>query len=114
MQFWDTAGQERFQSLGGSFFRGADACILAFDLTDLNSFRNLGVWKSDYLLQIDYNYREEFPFVVIGTKVDNDDHRVVSSEDITNWLSTNGIPIEVTVLTNYYFRIILKQVQNII
>lgn len=34
LQIWDTAGQERFQSLGSSFYRGTDACILAFDLTN--------------------------------------------------------------------------------
>merc|ERR1711988_1199237 len=38
MQIWDTAGQERFQSLGVAFYRGADACILVFDLTSKKSF----------------------------------------------------------------------------
>merc|ERR1712078_475636 len=32
MQIWDTAGQERFQSLGVAFYRGADACVLVFDV----------------------------------------------------------------------------------
>lgn len=31
LQLWDTAGQERFQSLGTSFYRGADCCILVYD-----------------------------------------------------------------------------------
>ena len=30
---WDTAGQERFTSLGGAFYRGADCCVLVFDIT---------------------------------------------------------------------------------
>ena len=34
IQIWDTAGQERFQSLGSSFYRGTDACLLAFDLSN--------------------------------------------------------------------------------
>ena len=33
-QIWDTAGQERFQSLGTAFFRGADCCVLVFDVTE--------------------------------------------------------------------------------
>ncbi len=33
MQIWDTAGQERFQSLSTAFYRGADCCCLAFDIT---------------------------------------------------------------------------------
>ena len=34
MQIWDTAGQERFQSLGVAFYRGADACVLVYDVTN--------------------------------------------------------------------------------
>ena len=34
LQIWDTAGQERFQSLGMAFYRGADACMLAYDITN--------------------------------------------------------------------------------
>ncbi|KAF0721376.1 hypothetical protein AaE_010076, partial [Aphanomyces astaci] len=34
MQIWDTAGQERFQSLGVAFYRGADACVLVYDITN--------------------------------------------------------------------------------
>jgi Ras-related protein Rab-7A len=38
---WDTAGQERFQSLGVAFYRGADACILVYDITAEKSFEQL-------------------------------------------------------------------------
>jgi GTPase SAR1 family protein len=33
-QIWDTAGQERFKSLGGAFYRGADCCVLVYDITN--------------------------------------------------------------------------------
>jgi GTPase SAR1 family protein len=32
LQIWDTAGQERFQSLGVAFYRGADSCVLCYDV----------------------------------------------------------------------------------
>ena len=41
LQLWDTAGQERFQSLGMAFYRGADACILVFDITNQKSFESI-------------------------------------------------------------------------
>ncbi|XP_021573009.1 ras-related protein Rab-7a isoform X2 [Carlito syrichta] len=41
MQIWDTAGQERFQSLGVAFYRGADCCVLVFDVTAPNTFPTL-------------------------------------------------------------------------
>ena len=31
-QIWDTAGQERFHSLGAAFYRGADCCVLVYDV----------------------------------------------------------------------------------
>merc|ERR1719473_1870579 len=44
MQIWDTAGQERFQSLGVAFYRGADACVLVYDITNARSFSQLQTW----------------------------------------------------------------------
>lgn len=41
LQIWDTAGQERFQSLGSAFYRGADCCVLVYDVTNPMSFENL-------------------------------------------------------------------------
>ena len=41
LQLWDTAGQERFQSLGMAFYRGADVCILVYDITNLKSFESI-------------------------------------------------------------------------
>jgi GTPase SAR1 family protein len=33
IKIWDTAGQEKFRSLGGAFYRGADCCVLVYDIT---------------------------------------------------------------------------------
>ena len=41
IQIWDTAGQERYQALGTAFYRGAEACVLVFDITNLDSFEHL-------------------------------------------------------------------------
>jgi len=41
LQIWDTAGQERFQSLGSAFYRGSDACVLVYDITNEQSFKKL-------------------------------------------------------------------------
>lgn len=38
VQLWDTAGQERFQSLGVAFYRGADCCVLVYDVNSAKSF----------------------------------------------------------------------------
>jgi hypothetical protein len=45
MQIWDTAGQERFQSLGVAFYRGADCCVLVFDVNVSKTFDSLSSWR---------------------------------------------------------------------
>merc|ERR1712039_229119 len=70
MQIWDTAGQERFQSLGVAFYRGADSCVLVYDITDGKSFDSLSGWKEEFLVQASPQNQEEFPFVCIGNKLD--------------------------------------------
>lgn len=40
-QIWDTAGQERFRCLGGAFYRGADGCVLVYDITHKKVFLKL-------------------------------------------------------------------------
>ena len=52
LQIWDTAGQERFQSLGVGFYRGADACLLVYDITDPHSLDNLDHWRKEFLEQV--------------------------------------------------------------
>jgi Ras-related protein Rab-7A len=34
MQIWDTAGQETFNSMGNIFYRGADCCVIVYDITN--------------------------------------------------------------------------------
>ena len=52
VQIWDTAGQERFQSLGVAFYRGADCCVLVYDVNSQKSFDNLDNWRDEFLIQV--------------------------------------------------------------
>jgi Ras-related protein Rab-7A len=76
LQIWDTAGQERFQSLGVGFYRGADAAMLVYDITDPHSLDHLDHWRKEFLEQVGggvsalSDAAAQFPFVVIGSKVD--------------------------------------------
>ncbi|KAG8364326.1 hypothetical protein BUALT_Bualt19G0117100 [Buddleja alternifolia] len=72
LQIWDTAGQERFQSLGVAFYRGADCCVLVYDVNVMKSFDNLNNWREEFLIQASPSDPENFPFVVIGNKIDVD------------------------------------------
>eukprot|EP00884_Botryococcus_braunii_P001115 jgi/Botrbrau1/11003/Bobra.101_1s0001.1 len=92
MQIWDTAGQERFQSLGVAFYRGADCCVLVYDVNLQKSFESLDNWRDEFLIQASPNDPENFPFVVLGNKVDQDEgrSRVVTEKKAKSWCASKG------------------------
>lgn len=51
-QIWDTAGQERFHSLGAAFYRGADCCVLVYDVNIHKTFDTLNNWHDEFLKQV--------------------------------------------------------------
>lgn len=69
LQIWDTAGQERFKTLRTPFYRGSDICMLTYAIDDKHSFRNLQMWKNEFLYYADVKENVQFPFIVIGNKV---------------------------------------------
>lgn len=98
LSIWDTAGQERFQSLGTSFYRGADVCILVHDVTDAKSFEGIDRWREEFLKQVgggsgsagrygaspaygniggaafgSSSSSSDIPFVLLGNKTDKDE-----------------------------------------
>ena len=42
---WDTAGQEEFDAITKAYYRGAQACVVAFSTTDRHSFEAVRKWK---------------------------------------------------------------------
>jgi small GTP-binding protein len=91
MQLWDTAGQERFQSLGVAFYRGADCCVLVYDVNNSKSFDTLDSWRDEFLIQASPMDPESFPFVVLGNKVDvEESKRMISSKRAMAFCQAKG------------------------
>ena len=84
LQIWDTAGQERFQSLGSAFYRGADACILVFDVTQQDSFSHLTSWMEEFNIQAGKR-----DCVLIGNKIDLAEKRQVTQRTAQSWCQKN-------------------------
>ncbi|CAM9239979.1 unnamed protein product [Heterosigma akashiwo] len=98
LQIWDTAGQERFMSLGVAFYRGADACILVYDITNPKSFENLEQWREEFLIQAAPKDPENFPFIVVGNKCDKQAERRVAVNRATTWCKSKGTNVSAAVL----------------
>jgi len=86
---YDTAGQERFADMAGSYYRGADVCLLCFDLSSPSSFDNARWWMKKVL-----EYNDRCSFILVGTKEDLLE-RLGEPADISyilRWSEDEGIP----------------------
>lgn len=77
LQIWDTAGQERFRTITYSYYRHADAVILVYDVTNLETLNNLDHWMSEIRRFIS----EHVPIILIANKIDLVKDSVTSTLD---------------------------------
>lgn len=86
-EIWDTAGQERYHSLAPMYYRGAQAAIVVYDLTNKDSFNRAKAWVKE--LQ-----RQASPNIVIalaGNKTDLSNKRAVETAEADNYATENGL-----------------------
>ena len=91
-QIWDTAGTERFRSISAQHYRGADACILVFDITNKESFAHIDMWRNEVVQSIGIEHTDEFPFVLLGNKADLIDASQVDQATVKGWTEQRNIP----------------------
>uniref|UniRef100_A0A8C3NXC4 Ras-related protein Rab-36 n=1 Tax=Cyanoderma ruficeps TaxID=181631 RepID=A0A8C3NXC4_9PASS len=53
LQLWDTAGQERFKCIASTYYRGAQAIVIVFDVNDVGSLEHTRQWLADALKEND-------------------------------------------------------------
>lgn len=92
LQIWDTAGQERFNSISQAFYRGADVCVLCYDITNYESVLSLKDWFDRFM---QHCHVSQPGIVIVGNKMDQGKDRVVDKEEIkdiiTNTTTTTNI-----------------------
>ena len=87
LQIWDTAGQERFHSITKNIYRNANGVLFVYDITNQESFNNIKNWIKD--LQ---NVGNDIKGVIIGNKLDLEQKRDVSKEDLEQIGKKNQMP----------------------
>jgi len=75
---WDTAGQERFRTMTSSYYRGAHAIMLVFDVTNRETFEHLPKWLEECNTFIDFSSRP-VKKMIVGNKIDRASAIVVSN-----------------------------------
>ena len=79
VKLWDTAGQERFKALTASFFRNAEGVVIAYDVTNSESFDNLKFWISSIKTNL-FEKNIFIPIIIIGNKIDLEDMREITKD----------------------------------
>ncbi|TVU25801.1 hypothetical protein EJB05_28311 [Eragrostis curvula] len=88
LQIWDTAGQEAFRSITRSYYRGAAAAILVYDISRRETFNHVTSWLQDAKELASANQTR----VLIGNKCDLSDHRrAVSYEEGARFAKEHGL-----------------------
>ena len=77
LQMWDTAGQDRFRTITPSYYKGADGIILAYDITNIESFDNLNMW----LKECDKYVSTDVCKILVGNKCDLESNRQISYDE---------------------------------
>jgi len=86
-QIWDTAGQDRFRTITSSYYRGSNAILICYDVTENETFRNVKKWLEEVKM-----YSTGNPFLILcGTKSDLENKRQVSTIEGMNYAKNNNM-----------------------
>ena len=53
LQMWDTAGSERYRAMTTNHYRSAVGALLVYDISNEESFNNLGYWLEELRKNLD-------------------------------------------------------------
>jgi len=65
LMLWDTAGQEEFDAITKAYYRGAQACVIAFSTTDRDSLIAVRNWRKKVEDECG-----DIPMVMVQNKID--------------------------------------------
>ena len=100
LNVWDCAGQEKFHGLGAGYYVKSEGLILMFDLTSINTFKNVDKWLTNYLRVV--NTLPE-NIILCGSKCDMNEQEV-TNEMIQEFVYKTGIKyFSISSKTNYNF-----------
>eukprot|EP00005_Dracoamoeba_jomungandri_P005641 CAMPEP_0174262000 /NCGR_PEP_ID=MMETSP0439-20130205/12716_1 /TAXON_ID=0 /ORGANISM="Stereomyxa ramosa, Strain Chinc5" /LENGTH=214 /DNA_ID=CAMNT_0015346627 /DNA_START=137 /DNA_END=781 /DNA_ORIENTATION=- len=87
-EMWDTAGQERFHSLAPLYFRGAQICVVVYDITEKESFTGAIRWVNAIQTERDISGSI---VALVGNKIDLESQRAVSQKEAKQYADENDI-----------------------
>ena len=106
LHLWDTGGEERFRAMTPLYYRDANAAILVYDVTDVNSFRSLDYW----IRELDEKVKQDKMVVALaGNKCDITEKAVTTQQAKTFAETHNLLSFEVSAKTGEGLNELFKQ-----
>ncbi|XP_039887879.1 ras-related protein Rab-34-like isoform X1 [Simochromis diagramma] len=93
LQLWDTAGQERFKCIASTYYRGAQAIIVVFDLSSVGSLAHARQWLEDAMKE---NDPSSVLLFLVGTKKD------LSSPDLLAQIEQEAMRLSEEIKAEYW------------
>jgi len=87
LQIWDTSGSQKYNNIISSYYKGAQGFILVYNITDLQSFKDLDFWR----FEIEKNASKGVYKILVGNKCDMESERKVTVEQGKNYAAENGM-----------------------
>jgi len=87
LQIWDTAWQSRFKTINQTYYKGTMGIILCYAINNRESFEKIEYWMKE--VREDAN--EDVCIILVGTKSDLSDERVVSTDEGRQLAESYGI-----------------------
>ena len=66
----DTAGQERFKAITRAYYKGSDAAVLLYDITDKKTFNHVKEWIESIQNSLGNINDNNYIIFLMGTKID--------------------------------------------
>jgi Ras-related protein Rab-5C len=85
LEIWDTAGQERYRAITPMYYRGSKVLVLVYDICNCSSFRSLDSWMDCVKKDL-----PGCPIVIVGNKLDLNDHRKVEFQQAKLYAEERG------------------------
>ena len=86
-EIWDTAGQERYHSLAPMYYRGAQAAVVVYDITNRDSFVKAQNWVRELQRQANANV----VIALAGNKLDLANKRAIDYNEVESYASENNL-----------------------
>ncbi|MCK4370787.1 MAG: GTP-binding protein [Candidatus Lokiarchaeota archaeon] len=78
---WDVGAQQYFKRFRQTYYLGAQAAFIVFDLTNRETFENIKEWYGELE---NFIGGRDIPLIIIGNKIDLEDQRVIDYQDGVN------------------------------